>query len=90
MYDVEASRPLPRLLSEAAAAEYVGLSLEMFRAQVIADVLPQPVPLVSGANPRKLQRRHFYDRIAIDRRIDELSGFDSKPKGSGLADVKWT
>ncbi len=79
----------PRLLSETAAAEYVGLSLEMFRAQVAAGVLPRPVPLVSGANPGKLQRRRYYDRIALDRHLDRLSGIKTPAAGSGLADVAW-
>lgn len=79
----------PRLLSEIAAAEYLGLSVEMFRAQVEAGVLPRPVPLASATDPRKLPRRRYYDRAALDRRLDELSGIQAEPSGSGLAGVSW-
>lgn len=73
-----------RLLSEAAAAEHVGLPLAIFRAEVEAGNMPAPVRLASMIG--KARQRRYFDRVALDRRLDQLSGI--KP-ASGLAGVSW-
>jgi predicted DNA-binding transcriptional regulator AlpA len=55
----------PRGLSRAQAAAYVGLSPNSFDAQVAAGIFPQPVRMGS---------RVLYDRRALDRAFDRLSG----------------
>lgn len=56
----------PRLLPEQEAAEYVGVTVAQFRAEVRHGIWPKPVP--RGC------RRNTYDRLALDRAVDRLSG----------------
>jgi hypothetical protein len=56
----------PRLLSEEDAAEYVGVSQAQFRMEVKKGIWPKPVP--RGC------RRNTYDRSALDKAADRLSG----------------
>jgi hypothetical protein len=56
----------PRLVSEAAAAAYVGLELATFRHWIACGRLPRPV-LNSG----------LFDLHAIDAALDGLSGIKS-------------
>jgi hypothetical protein len=56
----------PRLLPEIEAAEYVGVSLAQFRAEVERGIWPKAV--ARGC------RRNTYDRTALDRAVDQLSG----------------
>lgn len=52
-----------RLLNSAEAAEYCGLSVRTFRSLVRRGVLP-------GA----LKQTRRYDRVALERKLDQLSG----------------
>lgn len=61
----------PRLLSESDAASYVGVSLNTFRAERVAGIWPSPVDRNS--------RRVTYDRAALDRAVDRLSGWRDDP-----------
>lgn len=54
----------PRLLSEAQAAAYLGVSINTFRARV-GDRWPEPI---------RDGRRKLFDRLALDRAVDGLSG----------------
>jgi hypothetical protein len=56
----------PRLLPEQEAAEYLGVTVTQFRAEVRCGIWPKPVP--RGC------RRNTYDRLALDRAVDRLSG----------------
>lgn len=60
-----------RLLSAKASAVYCDMSLKIF------NVLVRP-HLVAIRNPNKTHRRQkvWFDKRAIDRVIDQLSGFD--------------
>jgi hypothetical protein len=58
----------PRLLPEDDAAEYVGVSIAQFRAEVGKGIWPQPV--------ERGCRRNTYDRAALDRAVDRLSRGD--------------
>jgi hypothetical protein len=53
-------------LPEIEAAEYVGVSLAQFRAEVERGIWPKAV--ARGC------RRNTYDRTALDRAVDQLSG----------------
>lgn len=53
-------------MPEETAAEYVGVSLAQFRAEVEKGIWPRAV--ARGC------RRNTYDRAAIDKAIDRLSG----------------
>jgi len=78
----------PRLLSEIAAAEHVGLPLCTFRAEVAAGNLPAPVPLVSTR--QQTRPRRYWDRAALDRRLDEISGIGAKSDtGTGMGRRTW-
>jgi len=59
----------PRLLSEEQAAAYCGMSATHFRNQVKAKAMPGPL----------YRSRSFvrWDREAIDRRLNTLSGFQA-------------
>lgn len=61
-----ATLPLPerRMLSVEQAAEYCGLSANTFRARITV-------------HPVQIGRRVLYDRAALDRWLDSLSGQDS-------------
>ncbi len=77
---------MARLLNEAAAAEYVGLPLAAFRAQVEAGTMPPPVPLATSGTRAK----RYYDRVALDRRLDQLSGLtETQTTDSGLGGIAW-
>ena len=56
----------PRLMPEEMAANYVGVSVARFRADVEQGLWPQLV--ARGC------RRNTYDRVALDRAVDRLSG----------------
>jgi len=56
----------PRLMSEEDAAEYVGVSVARFRLEVEKGIWPRPVD--RGC------RRNTYDRLALDKAVDRLSG----------------
>ena len=53
----------PRILTKRQAAEYCGLSLSGYQAWVDQGLVPGPLPGTKR-----------YDRLAMDRAIDELSG----------------
>ena len=53
----------PRILTKRQAAEYCGLSLSGYQAWVDQGFVPGPLPGTKR-----------FDRLAIDRAIDELSG----------------
>ncbi len=57
----------PRGLSLEEAAAYVGLSTVAFEGQVAAGVFPRHIGLDKN-------RRHIWDRAALDRAFDKLSG----------------
>lgn len=57
----------PRLLSESEAASYVGVSPATFRTERAAGLWPEPVGRGCG--------RITYDRVALDRAVDRLSGW---------------
>lgn len=56
----------PRLLGRKMAAAYVGLSPNSFDAEVARGTFPAPVKVAC--------RRKLWDRVALDRRLDQLSG----------------
>lgn len=56
----------PRLMPEEAAAEYVGISQRQFRDEVERGIMPRPV--------ERGCRRNTYDRVALDKAVDRLSG----------------
>lgn len=77
---------MARLLTESAAAEHVGLPLAAFRAQVEAGTMPPPVPLASSG----ARAKRYYDRVALDRRLDQLSGLvETQATESGLGGIAW-
>lgn len=55
----------PRCLSKAQAAAYLGLTLSGFATWVRLKRIPGSLP-----------GTHHWDRVAIDRAIDKLSGID--------------
>lgn len=57
----------PRLLKARDAATYCGLSRDQFQSMVSAGMLPQRLP-----------GTHMYDRKAIDKFLDRLSGLTSE------------
>jgi predicted DNA-binding transcriptional regulator AlpA len=57
-------RPLPpRGLSRKEAADYLGIGTELLDRAAEAGVLPQP---------RKLMGKRIWDRVDLDRALDEL------------------
>lgn len=75
MTDGAAPPPLPgwpRVLNEAQAAAYVGLSATTFAKRVAEGVIPSPLPLS--------RRRIGWDRLALDRWVDALG-----PEGTASA-----
>ena len=64
----------PRLLDRQAAAEYVGLGATTFDGEVQAGTLPGPVQFAC--------RRRLWDRAALDKRLDEISGLDASAQSS--------
>jgi len=65
----------PRLLSEEEAAEYVGVSLTRFRIERDKGMWPAPVD--RGC------RLNTYDRLALDRAVDRLSGWQEPREVEG-------
>lgn len=63
----------PRLLGRRDAQTYLGLGRDTFGALVDAGTLPPPLKLSRG--------RRMWDRVALDRAVDALSGIaaDSAP-----------
>lgn len=63
----------PRLLTAEQAAAYCGVGRENFEARV-------------GVRPVKVfGNRVLYDRVALDRWLDQVSGVPSeKPQGAGV------
>lgn len=57
----------PRLLGRKRAAAYVGLSANTFDAEVAKGNFPAPVKLAC--------KRKLWDRVALDRKLDQMSGF---------------
>lgn len=66
----------PRGLSEDQAAEYVGMSAPTFLRAVVAGVFPSAISLKSASIDRRL-----WDRAALDRALDRLSGFEQPFEG---------
>lgn len=64
----------PRFLSEEEAASYVRLSVNTFRKGV-GTLWPKAV---------RIGRRKLYDRLAIDRAVDDLSPRDSESPAQEL------
>lgn len=64
----------PRLLPLPAAAEYVSVSPSKFAELVRKGLMPQP---------KRIDRRVAWDRIALDRAIDALPG------GDAIDDESW-
>ena len=65
----------PRFLSRAQAAAYVGVSIEVFDAEVASGRWPQGLP--RGAKGGKLT----WDRNALDTAADRLSGLGGSVGG---------
>jgi hypothetical protein len=62
----------PRLLNTEQAAAYCGVSRELFEQRV-------------GVQPLKLfGNRVLYDRVALDRWLDDQSGLPKEIGGSGI------
>ncbi len=59
----------PRLLTRAEAATYLGRSARTFDAEVAEGVWPSAIR--SG-------RKKVWDRVALDRKVDLYSGFQTK------------
>ena len=59
----------PRLMSEEQAAAYVSLSLNTFRADV-GRIWPEAI---------RIGRRKLYDRLVLDRAVDDLSQNENGP-----------
>lgn len=70
----------PRLLSREQAAEYLGVSPNHF-----IDEVAKAIP------PVHIGRRNLWDRRALDRWVDEQSGFSGGGigKGSMLSVEEW-
>jgi len=68
--------PAPRWLSAAEAAGYVGVDVDEFRSEVDDGVWPRP-----GRASRS--RGELWDRMALDRASDHLSGFTATPSTPG-------
>lgn len=64
----------PRLMSEADAAEYVGVSVGKFRLEREAGIWPPPV--------QRGCRRNTFDRIALDAAVDRLSEYGISPQAN--------
>lgn len=56
----------PRLLSEDAAAEYVGVSVSQFRLEQARGMWPRPI--------ERGCRRNTYDRHQLDAAVDRMAG----------------
>lgn len=64
-----ASQVVPRGLSREAAADYIGISTSKFDALVNDGRMPQP---------KRIDRRKIWDRLAVDRAFNELPGPDEE------------
>lgn len=58
----------PRLMTRAEAAAYCGYTPEHFSRHVSAGRLPSPLP-----------HMHRWDRLAIDKALDAVSGISKEP-----------
>jgi len=67
----------PLLMSRKEAEPYCGISLEGFSVWVRKQILPPAIP-----------GTHRWDRNAVDRRLDELSGTPAKSDLSPLERYK--
>ena len=63
----------PRMRPRTDAAHYVGVCPALFDRMVRNGTLPQPI---------RLGRRKVWDLVALDRRLDELSGLAAPAHGS--------
>ena len=61
------STVVPRGLSRELAADYIGVSTTKFDAMVDDGRMPQP---------KRIDRRKVWDRLAVDRAFNELPGSD--------------
>jgi hypothetical protein len=66
---LEALPDWPRLLSTDEAARYLGVSRETFEAEVKRGLWPKGIPR------GKLNGKMTWDRSALDRRVDLISGY---------------
>ncbi len=76
----------PRCLNRAEAARYVGVSVEVFDAEVRAGIWP--LGRARGAKGGRLT----WDRLALDAAEDQRSGLvaaDAPGTGPDLAAVQW-
>lgn len=64
----------PRGLAREQAAAYVGLSPNSFDLAVAEGRLPQPI---------RFNRRAVWDRLALDRALDIMSGLAAEPDAGG-------
>lgn len=70
--------PEPRGLSRVLAAAYLGIGSSTFDELVSRGQLPPPI---------QLRGRKVWDRAALDRKLDELSGLAPASPEAGKA--KW-
>lgn len=61
---------IKRGLNHAEAAEYCGMTVPQFDAQVSAKILPSKLSLVG--------RKPVWDRVALDRALDAMSGVSAE------------
>jgi hypothetical protein len=66
----------PRLMSEADAAEYVGVSLRQFQYERERGLWPKP--------KNRGARINTYDRKELDEAVDRLGGAANDPDGIDL------
>lgn len=60
---------MPRGLSRELAADYIGVSTSKFDAMVDDGRMPQP---------KRIDRRKVWDRVAVDHAFSELPGPDDE------------
>lgn len=78
-FSLHAPRHPPRLLTQSEAAAYCRKSIPDFEYLVAVKVLPPCLPILL-----------LWDKVAIDRAIDKLSGFGApEPEAaSGMTDLE--
>ena len=78
----------PRWMSREQAASYVGVSPNVFDAEVKAGVWPKPQP--RGARKSK-RPRLTWDKRLLDRSSDLRSGLaiGGESQGSGVGELEW-
>jgi hypothetical protein len=72
----------PRLLNRALAAEYCGIGLDTFNANVDRGALPRPLQLPTGAM--------LWDRTELDAAIDVLKATRCSGSAEDINDVRAT